>query len=395
MSLVLIADDDKGARAQLKKVLEKAGHKVLEATGGQQALDLARADDVDLVLLDIKLPDKDGLQVLEEMRAEQKLARVPVMVMATEADNDTLVKTFRWDVVDFIPKPFNADVLAAKVGAHTRLNQAYKFSRKLTKEMYMSRIDRMETEMRATDEDVSEAERHFRWMQPKPPQVEGYRIEVCYKPLGRLGGDFYDFVWLDRDRLAIVVGDVSGHGIQAAILQVMARKLISLALRQENGDLARMVEFANRELTNDLPPGSFVAACAAVLDTRNHTWKHVRCGVPYPILFRGAEVDSVVTPGGPLGLTQNTEWRMDAGLFQCELSFGDGLMLLSDGVIELPIDDKGGQFETEGLIKAISDTDPGASFIAKVAERVDIEHKSEDDITMITVMRFVEPKSNT
>lgn len=392
MSLVLIADDDKSARTQLKKLLEKAGHKVLEASGGQQVLDQAREQDVDLVLLDIRLPDKDGLQVLEEMRAEQKLARVPVMVMAAEADNDTLVKTFRWDVVDFIPKPFNADVLAAKVGAHTRLNQAYKFSRKLTKEMYMSRIERMETEMRATDEDVSEAERHFRWMQPKPPQVDGYRIEVCYRPLGRLGGDFYDFVWLDRDRLAIVVGDVSGHGIQAAILQVMARKLISLALRQENGDLARMVEFANRELTNDLPPGSFVAACAGVLDTRNNTWKHVRCGVPYPVLMRGADVESVVTPGGPLGLTQNTEWRMDAGLFQCELSFGDALLMLSDGIIELPIDDKGGLFDTEGVIKAVQETDPGASIIQKITGTVDVEHKAEDDITMISVMRWVEAK---
>ncbi len=391
MSQVLIADDDKAARVQLKRLLEKSGHKVIEAGTGQEALDQAREHDVDLVLLDIRLPDKDGLQVLEEMRGETKLSRVPVMVMAEEADNDTLVKTFRWDVVDFIPKPFNADVLAAKVGAHTRLNQAYKFSRKLTKEMYMSRIERMETEMRATDEDMGDAERHFRWMQPKPPAIDGYRIEVCYRPLGRLGGDFYDFVWLDRDRLAIVVGDISGHGIQAAILQVMARKLISLALRQENGDLGRMVEFANRELTNDLPPGSFVAACAAVLDTRNHTWKHVRCGVPYPILMRGADVEPVMTPGGPLGLTQNMEWRMEAGLYQCELSFGDGVLMLSDGIIELPVDDEGNQFETEGVVKAIQDSEPGASIIETITGRVDIDHKSEDDITLISVMRYIEP----
>jgi len=388
--LVLIADDDKAVRVQLRRLLEKSAHRVLEASTAEQLVQQARENEPDLIIMDINLPDKEGLHVLEDIRAESNLARTPVMVMAADSDQDTLVKTFRWDVVDFVHKPFNSDVLAAKIGAHTRLSQAYKHSRKLTKEMYMSRIERLEKEMRATDEDIGEAERHFRWMQPKAPKIDEYEIEVCYRPLGRLGGDLYDFVWLDRDRLAIVVGDVSGHGVQAAVLQVMARKLLSLALRQESGDLMRVIEFTNRELTNDLPPGSFVAALIGILDTRHHTWKHVRCGLPYPMFFRrsGSEVhvENIMTPGGPLGLSQNSDRMLSAGLHECALVPGEGMMLISDGIIELNMEN-GEQFDAEGVHRAMQTTPEGISCIDHITETADVDHRAEDDVTLISITR--------
>ncbi|MDH5641399.1 MAG: response regulator, partial [Nitrospira sp.] len=309
MALVLIADNDTDARGELAKILSGAGHQIMEAKTGPEVLKTASESEPDLMLLDIHLPGTDTLELLEELRAEANLARTPIIMMSKEADPDILTKTFRWDIVDFITKPFHADVLAAKVGAHTRMNLAYKFSRKLSKEMYMGRIERLEMQMNSTDEDLTEAERHFTWMQPKAPKIDGYKIDVTYMPYGRLGGDFYDFVWLDRDRLAVVVGDISGHGIQAAILQAMSRKLISLALRQEDGDLPKVIEFANRELINDLPPGSFVAAVIGVLHTRTNNWRHVRCGVPYPMLVSGKEVENLVTPGGPLGLSKKPDWH--------------------------------------------------------------------------------------
>ncbi|MCC6150767.1 MAG: SpoIIE family protein phosphatase [Planctomycetes bacterium] len=390
MPLVLIADDDKAVRVQLKRMLEKSAHKVIEVSTAEEVLEQAKVQEPDLIIIDVNLPDKEALHLLEELRAESNLARTPVMVMAASNDQETLVKTFRWDVVDFILKPFDSDVLAAKIGAHTRLSQAYKHSRKLTKEMYMSRIERLEMAMRATDEDIGEAERHFRWMQPKPPKIDHYDIDVLYRPLGRLGGDLYDFVWLDRDRLGIVVGDVSGHGVQAAVIQVMARKLLSLALRQENGDLSKVVEFTNRELTNDLPPGSFVAGLVGVLDTRHHTWKHVRCGLPYPMLIargRGeTTVENIMSTGGPLGLSQNSDRMLTAGLYETALVPGEGLLLMSDGIIELNMDN-GEQFDSEGVARAIKAAPPGEPLIPTICELSDVEHRAEDDVTLINISR--------
>ncbi len=391
MPLVLIADDDKAVRVQLKRMLEKSAHKVIEAGTAEEVLELAKKQEPDLIIIDVNLPDKEALHLLEELRAESNLARTPVMVMAATQDQDMLVKTFRWDVVDFIIKPFDNDILAAKIGAHTRLSQAYKHSRKLTKEMYMSRIERLEMAMRATDEDIGEAERHFRWMQPKPPKIENYNIDVYYRPLGRLGGDLYDFVWLDRDRLGIVVGDVSGHGVQAAVIQVMARKLLSIALRQENGDLAKVVEFTNRELTNDLPPGSFVAGLVGVLDTRHHTWKHVRCGLPYPMLVaRGGsetQVEIIMTPGGPLGLSQNSDRMLTAGLYETALVPGEGLLLISDGIIELNMDN-GEQFDSEGVVRAVKATPEGEALIPVICDMSDVDHRADDDVTLINIARI-------
>jgi len=388
VSLVLISDDDAGVRADLKKVLEKSGHSVLEAKSARETIEEAQDNDVDLLLLDITLPGMPALQLLEELRSESSLARVPIMMMAEEADNELLTRTFRWDIVDFVHKPLNLELLAAKIGAHTRLNQAYKFSRKLSKEMYMSRIDRLEIEMKANEEDLTEAERHFTWMQPKPPQMDGYEIDLLYRPYGRLGGDFYDFVWLDRDRLAVVVGDISGHGIQGAILQAMSRKLISLALRQEKGDLHKAIAFANRELTNDLPPGSFVACMIGVLNTATHAWKHVRCGVPYPLLIKDRESETLMTPGGPLGLSKKADWHMQVGEYATILDKGHSMMLMSDGIIECYQDDeKKVQFDVEGVTKAIKETRPDDQFIATIVDAADLEARADDDATIICISR--------
>jgi len=385
---VLIADDDSKIRSELKQVLEKNGYNVIEAATARETILQAQDHEPDLMLLDIKLPDMPALQLLEELRSESALARVPIMMMAENADNELLARTFRWDIVDFLHKPLNMDLLTAKIGAHTRLNQAYKFSRKLSKEMYMSRIERLEIEMKATEEDLSEAERHFTWMQPKPPQIEGYDVDLLYRPYGRLGGDFYDFVWLDRDRLAVVVGDISGHGIQGAILQAMARKLISLALRQENGDLNKAIAFANRELTNDLPPGSFVAAAVGILNTATHAWKHVRCGIPYPLLIKDRESESVVTPGGPLGLSKKSDWHMQVGEYATILEPDQTVMLMSDGIIECYQDDeKKKDFDVEGVMKAVKDTAPGGRFIATILEQSDLEARADDDATIICITR--------
>ncbi|MCA8916121.1 MAG: fused response regulator/phosphatase [Planctomycetes bacterium] len=388
MSTVLIADDDASIRSELKTVLEKAGYSVIEAATARDTIYQAQDHDPDLMLLDIKLPDMPALQLLEELRSESSLARVPIMMMAEDAEADLLTRTFRWDIVDFLHKPLNFDLLAAKVGAHTRLNQAYKFSRKLSKEMYMSRIDRLEIEMKANEEDLSEAERHFTWMQPKPPQLEGYEVDLLYRPYGRLGGDFYDFVWLDRDRLAIVVGDISGHGIQGAILQAMSRKLISLALRQEQGDLHKAIGFANRELTNDLPPGSFAACIIGVLNTSDHSWKHVRCGVPYPLVIKGRESEAVMTPGGPLGLSKKSDWHMQVGEYATVIEPNQGVMLMSDGIIECyQDDDKKRQFDVEGVTQAIKDTPDGERFIATIVDQANLEARADDDATIISILR--------
>jgi phosphoserine phosphatase RsbU/P len=389
LSVVLIADDDASVRSELRTALEKSGHRVIEASTARNTLYEAQDHEPDLILLDISLPDMPALQLLEELRSEAALARVPIMMMAADADQELLTRTFRWDIVDFIHKPLTMDLLLAKIGAHTRLSQAYKFSRKLSKEMYMSRIERLETEMKANEEDLTEAEKHFTWMQPKAPQVDGYRIEVLYRPHGRLGGDFYDFVWLDRDRLAIVVGDISGHGIQGAILQAMSRKLISLALRQENGDLHKAIAFANRELTNDLPPGSFAAASIGVLNTETHAWKHVRCGVPYPVLIRGRECETVVTPGGPLGLSKKADWHMGVGEYGAILEPDQHLMMMSDGILEVFMDDeKKEQFDVEGVTRAIKETPPGDSFISTIVDHAELETRADDDTTIICISRI-------
>ena len=79
MPLVLIADDDKAVRVQLKRMLEKSAHKVIEAGTAEEVLEQAKKQEPDLIIIDVNLPDKEALHLLEELRAESNLARTPVM----------------------------------------------------------------------------------------------------------------------------------------------------------------------------------------------------------------------------------------------------------------------------------------------------------------------------
>ncbi len=114
---ILVADDEKEIRELLRLYLENSGYKVVEAEDGQQALDLLRSQKIDLCLLDIMMPKKDGYHVLQELRKE---SNIPVMILSAKDADSEKILGLNLGADDYMAKPFNPLEAVARVNSNIR-----------------------------------------------------------------------------------------------------------------------------------------------------------------------------------------------------------------------------------------------------------------------------------
>ena len=98
------------------------------------------------------------------------------------------------------------------------------------------------------------------------PRLPGYDVAAYYQPAREVGGDFYDFLQLPDDRLGLIVGDVSGKGVPAAIVMAITRTMLRAAYRL--GSPGEILEQVTNNLFPDIPPNMYVTCLAILLDTR-------------------------------------------------------------------------------------------------------------------------------
>src|SRR5262245_11527443 len=114
---ILIVDDNEANRDLLSRRLTRDGYRVSMAIGGQAALDALADADFDLVLLDLMMPDINGLDVLQRMKADVRLRTVPVIMITASAEMDSAIHCIEAGAEDYLPKPFDPVLLRARIGA--------------------------------------------------------------------------------------------------------------------------------------------------------------------------------------------------------------------------------------------------------------------------------------
>src|SRR5207344_1722103 len=114
---LLIVDDNKVNRLLLLRSVEMQGHRVALAENGRVALEMLRREPYDLLLLDIEMPEMDGFAVLEQLKADPQLRDLPVIVTSSVEGLDNIVRCIGLGAEDYLPKPVNAVLLKARIGA--------------------------------------------------------------------------------------------------------------------------------------------------------------------------------------------------------------------------------------------------------------------------------------
>jgi two-component system cell cycle response regulator len=118
---VLVVDDDSVNRMLLARTLERDGHRVSTATNGRQALELLRSQPVDVVLLDVVMPEMDGCETLARIQGDSRLRHIPVVMVSALDEVETVVRCIEMGAEDYLPKPFDPVILRARLtGCLTR-----------------------------------------------------------------------------------------------------------------------------------------------------------------------------------------------------------------------------------------------------------------------------------
>lgn len=258
--------------------------------------------------------------------------------------------------------------------------------RKMTQEIE-SLQERVES-MVELEHSVQQAQRrqlHLIPLEPPPDAVA--EIAVAYHPLQVVSGDFLDFYALEDDRFGVSIGDVSGHGVEAAILMGMAK--MALRIRsQALGTPREMMVLANRDLFGELRRSAFVTAFFALVERPTRKMTYVRMGHPPPLLRRlSGDCEPLDAPGLPFGADDGKRFASCVEEREVQLEPGDILLLYTDGVTEAEA--RGQQFGAERLYKALmaAPAEAPASAVLRAVEGKLNEFLAgachRDDVTMV------------
>ena len=114
---ILVVDDNEGNREMLSRRLVRQGYAIVTAEDGRGALDLLRESAIDLVLLDVMMPEMDGYEALKRMKSDDALRHIPVLMISALDEMDSVIRCIELGAEDYLPKPFNPVLLHARIGA--------------------------------------------------------------------------------------------------------------------------------------------------------------------------------------------------------------------------------------------------------------------------------------
>jgi CheY-like chemotaxis protein len=268
-STILVVDDNPLNLQLVVRTLAGSGHRILAARNGAAALEITRRAAPDLVLLDVLMPDMSGFDVYMHLNARQDGPQVPVIFLS--ALDDVADKIAGLGLApDYVTKPIQPDEVRARVDNHlTRLF--------LERELRRSR-DRLDRELA----DAAELQRLML------PQAMPRGFAAHYRTSRHAGGDYYDVLRLDDNRLSFIVADVSGHGASAAIVMAMIRTLFH-TLGEAAGDPEAALRRIDAQFDFLRDSAVFATAAYGVIDTAHRTIRFASAGHPLPLVWRPGE----------------------------------------------------------------------------------------------------------
>jgi PAS domain S-box-containing protein len=216
------------------------------------------------------------------------------------------------------------------------------------------------------------------------PGLPGYEVAAYYQPARQVGGDFYDFLRLPDGQLGLIVGDVSGKGVPAALVMAITRTMLQAAYRL--GSPGEILEQVNNSLYRDIPPNMYVTCLAALLDSKTGRLQYANAGHDLPYLRHADGVSKLRATGMPLGLMPDMNYEQK----EITLRPGDSVLLYSDGLVEAhdPQREMFGFPRMQGFVGA----HPGGAtlidtLLAELGRFTGEEWEQEDDITLVTLQR--------
>jgi len=372
-SRVLIVDD---AKVNVDILVEALRHdyKLAVALSGESALQSIERNPPDLVLLDILMPGIDGYEVCRRLRASPQTRELPVMFLSSleEVQNKTL--GFEVGANDYLTKPF--EILEVKARVRSLLKaKAYSdaVKEKIASELRIAR----EIQLGMLPSDIASS-----------TAGTGIEIATFLEPAREVGGDLYEVLRTDDGRLVVVIGDVSGKGIPAALFMAVTMTLVrTMGFRYREPDeiIFHVSEALARQNSRDM----FVTLFCAVFDPAHDVVTCASAG--HPSLVRVRPGSPPTLPAGPTGGLAGIERGLKFTRQSIEFLAGDTLVLYTDGVTEA-MNEQDELFDDERLLAhfAAVSSKTAAETVTSLVDAVRRfvgQREPSDDIAILAMRR--------
>jgi phosphoserine phosphatase RsbU/P len=320
---ILVVDDDAVSRKILAQLLASAGYQCRECEDGTEALELMRAQQPSLLLLDFDMPGLNGTEVLKSLRSDSDpaIAQIPAIMLTGHGSEESEVRCLQAGADDFVTKPVNAAVLRARIETQLRLRS---MRRQLERQN-----DELEEWRRNLERDLAAAQLTQQSLIPqKPPTIAGWEVAACYRPVIQVGGDIYGWLRMKDGRILFWIADGTGHGAAAALLTTLAKLLFHHG-SGEHDEPARVMEAVNNDFRSIFGARSFMTAMCVAVDPATGRATVVGAGHPPVLIVRhSGGTGSIASVAPPLGLIEHPQFTETI----VDLDSGDAFLLYTDGL---------------------------------------------------------------
>ena len=308
--------DDAPANIQIVNSILKDLYKIRIATSGAKALELSKVTPLpDLILLDVMMPEMDGYEVCTQLKLNPATHDIPVIFLTGQTEVEDETRGFEVGAVDYIHKPFSPAVVKARVHTHLVLRGI--------REQLAQQLLTIQKELETA------RQIQLSILPSEIPKIEGLDIAARYIPMTSVAGDFYDFIVADERHIGILVADVSGHGMPAALIASMLKIALSAQVAHV-ADPAQVLLGLNQALCGKFQH-HFVTAAYLYLNMEKKTLTYAGAGHPPLLLWGGSEgVRSVEENGLFLGKFSFATYTS----VEMPLKAGDRVLLYTDGIPE-------------------------------------------------------------
>ncbi|MCL1464836.1 PP2C family protein-serine/threonine phosphatase [Argonema galeatum] len=320
MFQIVVIDDDPAIQLVLTRLLKKQGYDVTAAKDGQEGLALAQQLHPALIICDWMMPRMNGIEVCRRVKADAGLSTTFFILLTSLDSVEDRVKGLDAGADDFISKPIEPNELQARVRSGLRLHQ-------------LSHDLRTQKQILAAE--LAEAAEYVRSLLPEP--LNGpIAIQGKYIPSSRLGGDGFDYFWLDENLLAIYLMDTAGHGLKAALPSISVMNLLrSQALPNLNySQPSQVLSALNRTFQMTSQNDKYFTIWYGVYNRVTRQLTYASAGHPPAILLWGTpqSIQHLKTPGMPVGMFEDVVFTDRF----CEIPASSTLYIFSDGIYEIP-----------------------------------------------------------
>ena len=320
---ILIADDDRSTRSLLRLILKKDGYQVIEVENGRECLNAWQKHQPDMILLDAMMPVMDGFSCCQQINEK---SRIPILMITGLNDKESVDRAFAAGATDYITKPIHPPVLRQRLARILRAARAEAALRSSEAKLLEQNL-KLQVELdRAAD--------YVRSLLPEQIKEKAL-VEQHFAPSAQLGGDIFDYYWLDNNHLVVYLLDVAGHGVMSALLSISVLNVLR-SQSLYNTDFYEpwtVLTELNRLFPMNEKGDNYFTIWYGVISLSERQLVYASAGHPPGILMSAQkDIQYLNNDNIPIGMFNDYPFEQDF----CSVKTGDRLYILSDGVYEIP-----------------------------------------------------------